>query len=275
MTRYIPRALVDCPFIAPAVVAGTIGVAAAAAIGAQAPLPGVIAALAIFYISLALMHRTSALFDHTRLTIPSFFYLSYLPMIYIPAFVVFGERTDPARWTFLIAVHLVLIMVPAGIGLASLIARYTRRERDAFYTSPIAIPARTDVEFHLAAAMFAIAALITIVYFAQLDPGRIPLVYMFTHPNDAENLLLMREESFKMLDPRWNGASSSLMFYAFLFLRTLLYPFLILFAWGYYLCTRERRWLIVAISTLLLGGVYAAASIARAPLAAIVMRLMF
>jgi hypothetical protein len=273
--RRVARFLTAYPFTAPALVTGTIAVGIAARQGAAASIPGTAVALAVFYVSLALMHRAAALFDHTRLTIPSFFYLSYLPMIYIPAFVVFGERTDPARWTFLIAVHLVLIMVPLGIGAMSLIARYTRSQHDAFYTAPMVVPAVTTVEFHVAAAMFIAAAVITATYFAQLSFDRIPLVYMFTHPNDADNLLLLREESFKLFDPRWNSASSSGMFYAFLFLRTLLFPFLVLVTWGYYLCTRERRWLVLAIITLVLGGFYAAASIARAPLAAIVMRLMF
>jgi oligosaccharide repeat unit polymerase len=137
------------------------------------------------------------------------------------------------------------------------------------------VPSCTTPEFHVAVAIMSVAALLTVVYFSALDPARIPLVYMFTNPNDAVQLQALREESFKLFDPRWNTASSSVLFYGFLFLRTLVYPFLILFAWGYYLCTREKRWFTVAVAALLLGGVYAAASIARAPLAAIVMRLMF
>jgi hypothetical protein len=106
--------LVQCPFAAPALMIGTLAVIAAAWYGAHATLPGTAAALAVFWTSLWLMHRTASFFDHTRLTIPSFFYLSYLPMIYLPAFVVFGEHTDPARWTFLVGVNLVLLMVPLG-----------------------------------------------------------------------------------------------------------------------------------------------------------------
>jgi hypothetical protein len=271
----VRQLLIDCPFSGPAVLIGTIAVALAARYGAHASVAGVISALLVFWTSLALMHITAGLFDHTRLTIPSFFYLSYLPMIYFPSFVVFGERTDPARWTFLIGVHLVLLMVPLGIGALNLIASYRAAEHSRFYTAPMVVPEVTTVEFHVAALLCALAGIITITYFAQLQFGRIPLVYMFTHPNDVDNLPQLREESFKLLDPRWNSASSSGMFYAFLFLRTLLYPFLILLTWGYYLCTRERRWLVLAVGTLALGGVYAAASIARAPLAAIVMRLMF
>jgi hypothetical protein len=269
------RLLVECPFAAPALMIGTLAVIIAAWYGAHATIPGTMAALAVFWTSLWLMHRTASFFDHTRLTIPSFFYLSYLPMIYLPAFVVFGEHTDPARWTFLVGVNLVLLMVPLGIGAMSLIARYRRAEHDRFYTAPMIVPDVTSVEFHITVLLCALAVVITVTYFAQLEFGRIPLVYMFTHPNDVDNLLQLREESFKLFDPRWNSASSSVMFYGFLFLRTLLYPFLILVTWGYYLCTRERRWLLLAIGALALGGVYAAASIARAPLAAIVMRLMF
>jgi len=166
-------------------------------------------------------------------------------------------------------------MVPLGVGLMSLIARYTRRQDDRFYSESIVLPRSTTVEYHVAVTILVVAAVITVVYFSQLPFQRIPLVYMFAHPNDVERLQVLREESFKLFDPRWNTASSSLMFYAFLFLRTLLYPFLILFAFGYYLCTRQWRWLVLFVISCALGGFYAAASIARAPLAAIVMRIMF
>ena len=271
----LQRIATENPFAVPAVLLSTAAVVMACMYGAHASFVGTAAVLAVFWTSLWLMHMTAGLFDHTRLTIPSFFYVSYLAMIYVPSFVVFGERIDPARWTFLIGVHLVLLMVPLGIGAMSLIARYRRTEHERFYTAPMVVPAMTTVEFHVTALLCVVAGLITVTYVAQLQFGRIPLVYMFTHPNDVDNLLQLREEAFKLLDPRWNSASSSGMFYAYLFLRTLLYPFLILVTWGYYLCTRERRWLILAVATLVFGGLYAAASIARAPLAAIVMRLMF
>jgi hypothetical protein len=274
MTRVIGF-LREYPFSGPAILMGTIVAALAASRGAALSPPQVVAALAVFWLSLGLMHRTARLFDHTRLSIASFFYVGFVTMLYLPAFVVFGERTGDARWTFLFAVHAVLVMVPLGIGAMSVIARYRREDDERFYAGPMIVPADTTPEFHVAMAIMFVAALLTAVYFAALDLARIPLVYMFTNPNDSVQLQVLREESFKLFDPRWNTASSSVLFYAFLFLRTLVYPFLILFAWGYYLCTRERRWLTLAIAALLLGGLYAAASIARAPLAAIVMRLMF
>lgn len=269
------RAVGAYPFMVPILGVGTLAVALAARAGAHAGVGGVIAALLVFYLSAGLMHLTARLFDHTRLTIATFFYVSYLMMIYLPGFVVFGERTDPARWTFLIAVQSVLIMVPLGVGLMSLIARYSRAQDDRFYADPIQVPGTTTIEYHVAVTMLAVAGVITLLYFSQLHFARIPLVYMFAHPNDVDRLQALREESFKLFDPRWNTASSSVIFYGFLFLRTLLFPFLILFAFGYYLCTGERRWLILFAVSLLLGGFYAAASIARAPLAAIVMRIMF
>ena len=275
MILQLKRAIVSYPFMVPSLVVGTLAVGVAARSGAHAGAAGIVASLLVFFASAALMHVTARMFDHTRLTIATFFYVSYLAMIYVPAFVVFGQHTDPERWTFLIGVQSVLIMVPLGVGLMSLIARYTWRQDDQFYKASMVLPRSTTVEYHVAVTILAVAAVITVVYFSQLHFQRIPLVYMFAHPNDVDRLQALREESFKLFDPRWNTASSSLMFYAFLFLRTLLYPFLILFAFGYYLCTREWRWLGLFVISLVLGGFYAAASIARAPLAAIVMRIMF
>jgi ABC-type multidrug transport system fused ATPase/permease subunit len=275
MTGWLMRPLVRYPFMGPALAAGTLAVATAARSGAHAGPAGVVAALLVFYVSAALMHVTARLFDHTRLSIVSFFYVSYIPMIYLPAFVVFGGLTDPARWTFLIGVQGVLLMVPLGVGAMNLIARYSRGEDNRFYAGPMVVPGNTTVEYHVAMTIFIVSALVTVAYFSQLQFERIPLVYMFAHPNDVDRLQGLREESFKLFDPRWNTTSSSLLFYGFLFLRTLLFPFLILFALGYFLSTRERRWFVLFVVSLLLGGFYAAASIARAPLAAIVMRIMF
>jgi hypothetical protein len=188
---------------------------------------------------------------------------------------VFGEQDDAARWTFLIGVNAVLLMVPAGVGLMNTIARYDTVQHDRFYAARVTIPQNTHFEFHGALLVFAVAATLTLAYFSQFTLDRIPLVHMFVYPNDVDRLLVLREESFKLFDPRWNSASSSVLFYGFLFLRTLLFPFLILVTFGYFICTRERRWMYLFLAALVLGGFYAAASIARAPLAAIVMRVMF
>lgn len=225
--------------------------------------------------SAVLMHRVAQLFNPARLSIPSFFLVSYVIMIYLPAFVVYGEQPDPTRTIYLFAVQSVLLTVPLGIWAANVAARYSKRENDRFYASPMVAPADTSAAYHVALLMFLASALVMAVYFSELEFGRIPLVYMFTDPGDVDMLQSLREESFKLFDPRWNTASSSLMFYAFLFLRTLLFPFLIVIAFGYFLCTRRRDWMWLFILSAAFGGFYAAASIARAPLAALVMRVMF
>jgi hypothetical protein len=103
----------------------------------------------------------------------------------------------------------------------------------------------TSVEFHITVLLCALAVVITVTYFAQLEFGRIPLVYMFTHPNES----ITAAAAGRILQALRSALEQRLvvvMFYGFLFLRTLLYPFLILVTWGYYLCTRERRWLLLA-----------------------------
>ena len=43
------------------------------------------------------MHAGAQLLRPSRLSIPSFFYIGYVLMIYAPAFVVFTENTPPTR----------------------------------------------------------------------------------------------------------------------------------------------------------------------------------
>jgi hypothetical protein len=225
--------------------------------------------------SIALMHKGTDLLRPSRLSIPSFFYIGYIAMIYAPAFVVFTERTDQYRYLYLVSVESVMLTVPLGILLANRVFRYSRAENERYFASPLQEASVGPYMFHVAAALVAAACLLTAVYFAQLDFESLPIVYMFRHPGDVDKLTELREEAFKMMDPRWNTAESSVLFYGYLFLRTLLFPFLILVTFGYVLVSRQARWRALFVLTLTLGGFYAAASIARAPLAAIFMRLAF
>jgi len=76
-------------------------------------------------------------------------------------------------------------------------------------------------------------------------------------------LSLLREDSFKLL-------TSSLK-YAFYLARGLLFPFLILTSLGYFISTRRKQWLVAFLFALLSGLFFASLSIAKSPVAAIIL----
>ena len=234
-----------------------------------------VSGLIVLLVSLGLMQRGADILNPRRISITGFFYLSFIPMIYVPSFLTYYQNPGPYRLEFILGVMSAMITVPLGVLAANGISRYSRAENRSYFESPIQETSSGSSMFVVCVGFFGIAALITALYFSQIDLGSLPIVHMIKNPGDTAELTILREEAFKLLDPRWAGESSTVLFYGYLFLRTLIYPFLIVVTFGYFVNGGQRRWLFLFLGTLATGGFYAASSIARAPLAAIVMRLGF
>ena len=226
----------------------------------------------VLILSIWMMHKTLRIFDSQRITIPTLWYLTYLPMIFFPAFLVFYIQPDPYRQIYIFAVVSVVITVPLGIILANLIFRFRKRELYEYFASPVIV--HGSGYMYVVFFLMLLGALgLVLLYFRSV--GTVPLLYMLQYPGEAQELAVLREEAFKLLDPRWGTSESTALFYVFLFLRTLVFPFIIVSALGYYLWSRQKKWLFLFLAILIVGGGYAASSIARAPVAALVMRVMF
>ena len=91
----------------------------------------------------------------------------------------------------------------------------------------------------------------------------IPLLYLLRNPGSALVVVGLREESFKLLN--------SPFVYAYDVIRNVVYPFLIALALGYYLSSRRPLWLVLFLVTAGVGVFYAAASIAKTPVAVIML----
>jgi oligosaccharide repeat unit polymerase len=226
----------------------------------------------ILMLSIWLMQKALRIFDTQRITIPTLWYLTYLPMIFFPAFLVFYIQPDPYRQTYIFGVVSVLITVPLGIIFANLIFRFGKNELDEYFASPI-IEHSSRYMWFVYLLIFLVTFGLVLLYFRSV--GTVPLLYMLQNPGQAHELAVLREEAFKLLDPRWSTSDSTLLFYVYLFLRTLVFPFIIVSALGYFLWSRQKKWLILFLGIMIVGGGYAASSIARAPVAALVMRVLF
>ena len=209
--------------------------------------------------------------DPRRQTISSFWFLTYLVMIFWPAFFVYVDEPGPHRNAFLGAVAVAVVAVPAGAGLVTRLLHSSRGERDAFFSRPLD-ELRPSKAMFLVCVAIAVAITASVLLYLSLVQD-IPLLYMLRYPGCDLVLAQLREDAFKLLDPRWNAESGTLLFYLFLPLRTIVDPFILVAFFGFWFVSRERRWLILFLVILAVTSFYAASSLARAPVAALVLRM--
>jgi len=227
----------------------------------------VLLALSIMVVSIASMQFLVGLFTISRLTIPGAFYLTYLIMIFFPAFYVYADQPGDARDTYMIGVVSVLITLPLGIMLVNYLYNFRNSEIENYFISAPSVKSTRNV-FPAVFCLAVFTILVTFYYFYTIPS--IPILELI-RGSDPYSLTLSREQAFKLLDPRWGG---TYLFYVYLFIRTLVFPVLILLTLGYFLYTRERRWLYLFIAVICVGGFYAVSQLSRAPIAAIIMRVL-
>lgn len=232
------------------------------------------AAVLVLPFSLWLMHEAVGLFNLQRITVAGAWYYTYLIMLYGPSFQVYLDQDDgPARELFLFSVASALITVPLGLLLANRLLGFGKDEIDRYFRAPLEDRNPGNALFAVLLITVLLTSSVALLYFLQIET--IPLLYLFENPGDASTLTELREESFKLLDPRWASASSTPLFYAFLFLRTLVNPYLMVVLLGYWLSSRSTRWALLFVAGAGVSLFYAGASLARAPVAALFLRMLF
>ena len=218
----------------------------------------VIISAAVIISSLWLMQKAVGAFNLRALSLPGIWYLVYLAIILIPSFFVYAEHVDPYRLRYLFAVESALLTVPLGIILMNQLFKFHTRETVAFYRSSLQ-PGRSDLSVLTFVLFLGLAWALTSLYVREVK--EIPLFYMIAHPGESAMLVQLREESLKLLD--------SPLRYAYSVLRSTLYPFLILLAFGRYLQTKQKTWGWLFVASLLSGAMFAGFTIAKFPVAAL------
>jgi len=220
---------------------------------------GYILSLGILLASLWLMQKSVNIFNIKQLTIPGFFYISYIIMIFFPSFFIAIDKAPPYRNSYLLAVNSVLLTVPLGSFISNFIFRFKIREIKLFFSKPIEelIPS-----YHIRVVFgIFLAGSLVIMFFYLREVKTIPLFFALKNPGAYSELVLLREESFKLLETPLK--------YPYAWLRVFIFPFLVILALGYYLNTRNRGWLLFFYVSLLLGVFYAGLSLAKMPVAAL------
>lgn len=228
---------------------------------ARATAGGTIAFLSVLCVGLSFIvsRQTCEVFVFRRITITSFWYVTYLAMILLPAFWVYADQDGAYRGRYLFAVESVLITVPLGWKLACFLSGFRKSETELFFRKPVSELRYADALRRRYLLCLGLAAVFTILYFR--DVSTIPLVYLFHNPGDYLVLANLREDSLKLLNSPFT--------YFYYVTRGVLYPFLILVSLGCYLQERASRWRWMFGVTGCLGLLFASLSLAKSPVAAI------
>jgi len=217
----------------------------------------------VLFVSCALTGRCFNVFDARRVTIGTFWFVSYLAMIYFPAFFVYSDQEGPYRWRFLIAVQTVLITVPVGWWIANVYFHFKKDDIEKYFRQPIAdVISRPRLQRRLRLLLLALAVL-TVLYL--LEVGTIPLFYLLRNPGEYLQLALLREDSFKLLD--------SPLKYLYALARGVGYPLLILVSFGAFMQYGKKKWGGIFLVSAVSGIFFASLSLAKTPVAIIFLML--
>lgn len=212
-----------------------------------------------------LVRKTTELFNFRRVTITGFWYLTYLAMIFLPAFFVFSDEEGPYRARYLFAVHSALITVPAGWLLAKWFCRFHNGENERYFIGNL-VDTSQRKRTRLAYWVLLILSLMLMILYIR-SVGTIPLFFLLKNPGDYMQIALLREDSFKLLNSPY--------VYGFALARSVFFPLLVMVSFGFYIQTRSKMWRNLFIGTVAAAVFYCSLSVAKAPVAAIVAMLGF
>src|SRR6267378_6688274 len=209
---------------------------------------------AVVGLSCWLVKKTTLPFSFKRITIMGFWYVTYLAMIFLPAFFVFSDQEGPYRSRYLFAVHSVLVTVPLGWLLAKWFCRFRERENERFFLGNVVDIGRKSRTRFTYWVLLLLSLMLMILYIRSVET--IPLFFLLRHPGDYVQVALLREDSFKLLN--------SPFAYAFALIRSVIFPLLVMVSLGFYLHTRKKTWRNLFIGTLAAALFYCSLSVAKA-----------
>lgn len=229
-------------------------------------------------ISMWLMHRLIKVFDIRQMTVPGFWYLTYVVTMYIPSLlIIFGrlspEKLDAAGYPFHIelgphlgmlsfAINSALITVPMGVWLAGRLLRFKTGEIKEYFAGGVEETGDRRAPMLAYGLVIACAVGFSTLYVWDVSSsvGTIPLFELFK-PHSHRGLAHLRIGSLVALH--------SPLRYVYAIVIEAVYPFLTAAAFGYFLHTRKSGWLVLFLFTFSVGTLSAAASTARGGVAAI------
>jgi hypothetical protein len=223
-------------------------------------LPGLaVLSSIVILLSLWAMHKLVSLFNLRQITAPSFFYYLYFVTILVPGFFIFADEVTPSRWRFLFGIESVLVSVPAGIALANVCLRFGRRSIAKYFRDPVEAEPLGPSDTRIFLLFFALAVAFVMLNISETPA--VPLFYLIRNPGETLVAAMLREDSFKFLHSHFT--------YVYAVIRGIIFPFLILVAYGRNRLQPQRGWRWLFWLTLAGGLFYAALTIEKSPVAAV------
>lgn len=219
----------------------------------------------ILLFSAVYMHAANRIFDLSFISIPSVWYFAYAIIIFIPAFWTFYGRGGHYRFNYIYAIASPLMTVPLGILFINVLLKYKPQEMQQYHLSAIEDQPKSFVRILNYSLVLMIGLALFCSWCIEQD-GPIPLLYLLSPGEKTQNLGVMREYSFKLLD--------SPIRYLYHLTRDFLFPLLTLVAFGNYYYSRSRVWLFFLILSCGVGLFYAGANISKTSFFSIVLLLL-
>ncbi|QWE12828.1 O-antigen polymerase [Polynucleobacter sp. AP-Titi-500A-B4] len=174
---------------------------------------------------------------------------------------------------YLIANLLGVTFLMIGISIPVMLSKDVRHETSKFLNGEI-VDSKQQLQavYKISVAIFLVCLPLIIWYVRETDGG--PLLHMIGRMGDENYFVVERERSFKWLDPRWGLGSATILFYPLLFIRTTIFPIVLCILVLSLIKNFSRLKLLIAIPICLTISYYALYTMARAPFAALLLRLV-
>jgi oligosaccharide repeat unit polymerase len=208
-----------------------------------------------------MMQSMCRVLDIRRITIPGFWFLTYLALVGLPALAASYAFPPALAHTVLGAILATLFTVPLGMKLANVATRFRHEEIARFYKRPVVPTGDTPRVTAAFLILLGIACCFATGYLVEAPA--LPLVSLVTGDASGSELLLLREDAFKLLQSPFQ--------YAYTVVRAVLFPILVAVSLAQALATRRRLWYLLAGVTSIIGLSYASLAIAKAPPAIILL----
>ena len=202
------------------------------------------------------LQHSNRIFQLDSVSIASIFYFAYVLTIFIPSFWTFYGRIGYYRYAYIYTLMSPLVTVPVGILIINVLFRYKSEEIQRFHSLPI-----NDQPKSLPRILnYCLVLIVGIAFFCcwviEQKGNPIPLLYMLSPGHQSENLGLLREYSFKLLDSKFR--------YLYHLTRDFVFPLLILVGLGNYYYSRNRPWFFLLSVSFIVGLFFAGANISKA-----------
>lgn len=233
----------------------------------------------ILLISIIVMNHTAGLINSKYITLQTLPFCGFVLMIFIPGILNYTP-SDFRSFSyklpvtiFQISLLVSLISYSLGAYVTNVAKNFKPIEHVEYFNTNIIMPRyKYNLTITLIISFLSFGLFIAYLFHNNIELSKYPLFQMFA-TQDTDTLALSREFVFKLLDPRWSDNKYSFLFYFYLALRMWLFPFLTIYTLLCFLVSRKYIWLAIFIIDFSVAIFYAALSIARAPVAALIMRI--